>query len=268
MNLNQDCISINDSIFLDISGFDLDVKTRLDNEKLNIFPVCNSNLNNDLNSEENNGLIQNKNNTIQKDSTKTVISNKINFKLIDFPSSINLNNSFTIRLIASNPTDTDHSFSVHAYIQKGSQHYSYGERNQNQKDLLLPLKSNVSFDLNITPTKLGLFNIRIVINCSNRKTPYIISEKITILDPNSSNSNNDNLTASTKSGAKLSNTNNDLNKALDNLRENSKNSKKLNQSTSNNIIYKSSSAKARSLSIYFLLFLFVILILILVFKQI
>ncbi|MBT7903369.1 hypothetical protein HN587_05895 [Candidatus Woesearchaeota archaeon] len=259
------CLAKNQSVFLRITGFDLDVKLEL--AELDVLKECDLNnseecevydegsANGDCNAQFINQSINSQSITSTQKSipspkkTNTKSTN-LNFSIISAPSKVFVNQSFTINISAQNFRDEDLIFSVYSYVFKSSKHYSQGKKTDNRKDLILPKFSNVSFTLNNSVIKAGMFKLRIVINSSNRKTPYLLTKELIVIPTNNS----------------LNKLNNSLNLDQHIIDFKSKfpaNFSKMNSSDS----YRSSSAKARSLLVFIFILLFAVLLVLLIFKK-
>jgi len=108
---------------------------------------------------------------------------KFYYELIDWPSEIENNKEFEIKVKIDNNEEKDHEVYIWSYIYRGPKSYS-GEREYNLKHLTLKRRRSREIILRntITEAKPGEYNLMVKIIKDNQKTEKKITQKIKVIE--------------------------------------------------------------------------------------
>ena len=180
------------------------------------------------------------------------------YALLSSPKEIEPNKKFETKVKLTNNDNKMHKIEIWSYVYRGSKSYS-GEREENKKLLTIPKNNEIIETLKneVKAAKPGDYKLRIMIIKDNQKTPYILTEDISIID--SSKETTENKTLSTKLTGKA--TSPITEEPLESERTS------LQPRTQPGLIYESTSSKSNKLIPYIVIFTSIILNAILI-KQI
>ena len=111
--------------------------------------------------------------------SETVVSEKkFEYKLLNYPTIIKLNNEFEGVLSLKNNEDKDLSVDLSSYVYRGSKKYS----EENLQKIMIPMGKEISVSLKniVREAEEGDYNFKIEILKEGRKTPYEIKKEIVI----------------------------------------------------------------------------------------
>ncbi|MBW2971428.1 hypothetical protein KY359_00180 [Candidatus Woesearchaeota archaeon] len=192
---------------------------------------------------------------------------KMSFNVLSSPSSVISGESFTTRIVISNPTEENIEFDVWSYVYRSSVCYS-GEREQNRKTINVPEFSNVTFDLeNTAIAPAGDYNLKIKLLRSDRKTPVELTLPVEVRSNDSSDTHDD----SEGKNKELLIKNDDL-PLQNNVSNSTLTKRKLlsfldPEKNESGVVYESSSAKARRLTVYFIIAALALVLVALILKK-
>tara|TARA_Y100000310_G_scaffold118295_1_gene117158 strand:+ start:9289 stop:11532 length:2244 start_codon:yes stop_codon:yes gene_type:complete len=180
---------------------------------------------------------------------------KFIYELVSAPKEIEIGKEFETKVKLTNNDNKLHKIEIWSYIYRGSKSYS-GEREENKKLLTIPKNNEIIETLKnkVKAAKPGDYKLRIMIIKDNQKTPYILTEDISIIGPSKENK-----TISTKLTGKAAL--NIIDQPLESQKTN------LQPRTQPGLIYESTSSTSGKLIPYIVIFTSITLNIILISKR-
>ncbi len=121
-------------------------------------------------------------------SESVVSEKKFEYKLLNFPTVIKLNNEFEGVVSLKNNEDSDLNVNLSSYVYRGSKKYS----DENLQKIVIPSGGEINVNLKniVREAEAGDYNFKIEILKEGRKTPYEIKKEVVISKDSTSTTEN------------------------------------------------------------------------------